>query len=333
MLSQLLDECQRVADAASRESVDAPDIDATQLAAAGSFSQPGQLRAFQRASARLIGVDARQLVTPCVRNSRDARALECVVLGTTRHADIPDGDSHATMVAYRMRFIVLYPKHDTPGTGDSRRVFRPGAEAFARFWAGSEVLAFDNRLPAPERRQSINEDVTRIKASGSVEGLSYFGHGTKRALPSAGYTTATIGGLLDAGLDRAGPAPAALYNACTTGAGIGADGGLADVTRDHLCAIGGTRCRVHGHTGRGHASENPRAVFVDGEGSPVGCAGGRWVVQPRARPLWAEHAHALDVHPTYRYWFPLQSVPVILAWLVLPRDQRPELVAAPTWGG
>lgn len=228
-----------------------------------------------------------------------------------------------------MQWLALHPMYNSPGKSDATSVFIPGAHDFARFWPGTTIVPFNNRLALPARRRAIIADVRDL---GPCDGLSYFGHGTKKAIPSAGFDVSTIGELLAVALH---PAPngraAVLYNACTTGAGIGADGGLADVTRDYLCAHAMQWCRVHGHTGSGHADENPNAVFVDGEGCDVGCAGGRWVVQPRARPLWMEHVLALKNHPVYRYWFQVQSVSTILAWLALPRDARPELKPWATW--
>lgn len=235
-------------------------------------------------------------------------------------------------------FLILRPQWNTPGKSDMSSVFKPGAEQALSFWPGSRLVVFDNRLPAAARRRSIIEQAAP-DAGKPWRGIFYYGHGTKLTLPSAAFSTANIGSLLAvaAPMLPIKPLPAderafaVVFQACTTGAGVGADGGMCDATRDELCALGYTEARTEGHTGSGHADKNPNNVFSDGEGSPVGCGGGRWVLCPRARPLWAEHVHALESIAEYRCWFAVQSVRVILAWLATPRDRRPALTPSCSW--
>lgn len=232
-----------------------------------------------------------------------------------------------------MRWAVIRPEYNSKGKSDVTSVFEPEADGFMQYWPGSTLIVVNNRLPAPKRREQTRAGLEAI--THPFAGVCYFGHGLKVALPSIGETTSTIGGLMETAVTvsrRNGPngvgddAFACIYNACTTGAGVGADGGMCDVTRDALCKLSMEFARCFGHLNAGHADENPNGVFVDGEGSPVGCGGGRYVIQPRAKPLWGEHVWMLDHVPAYRYWMPVQSVQRILWLLNMPREQRTAVI-------
>jgi hypothetical protein len=75
--------------------------------------------------------------------------------------------------------------------------------------------------------------------------------------------------------------------------------------RDAICEGGAIYCRVDGHVTAGHATYNPKIRRFEGDGSPTGGNGGRWIVPPRSE-WWKAWVAALKGDMRLR--FPFLSV-------------------------
>jgi hypothetical protein len=221
------------------------------------------------------------------------------------------------------RILVLAPRHNTGAKKDATGAFQPEARAFAQRHGvpESQVVHVDNRLSKPAMRRAVLAAIDAARsAGGGLEAAALFCHGWRTGI-QLGFGSGTVGPLAEA-LARAPGVRVALY-ACNAARGssgddaaaIGGDGGFADLLRDALCARGAPDCQVDAHATAGHTTRNPYVRRFSGMGSPIGGAGGFFIVSPSQKPLFAAWRRALR-DTDLRYDFPFLTVAEIHAALV-----------------
>lgn len=216
--------------------------------------------------------------------------------------------------------LVFAPAHNTGRKKDATHAFHPAAARFAEVHGvpSENVHRFDNRLPLAARASQV---LDVLKGRRGLACVAFFCHGTAREI-QAGFTTGARWGRH---VSQLAAALAAVSNpglivplyACSTASGKrktapGGDGGFADELRDALCVAGLTRCRVDAHTTVGHTTFNPHVRRFEGDESPVGGTGGRYLVEP-ASMLWGRWRRHLRRDDTFRYRFPFLEVRAIVA--------------------
>lgn len=155
----------------------------------------------------------------------------------------------------RIRGLILAPAHNTSGKHDATGAFHPGAVDFRSHYGLPDPVFIDNLRPHAERRRAALEAIR--SASGPLDVVAYFGHGTPHGLPSLGFEARHIGDLAGALAGVLAASGKVVLYACSAGALGGFGAKLAE-------ALGGSGSRqntVYGHTCSGHSFYNP---FVTG---------------------------------------------------------------------
>jgi hypothetical protein len=216
-----------------------------------------------------------------------------------------------------MKILALYASKNTTKP-DATGAFIPQAQVFAkaRRAAGDTVtlVPFDNLLPPRARFQAFCDILRNAE---TYDALAYFGHGTRRGLPSAGVTMGDITKLADAIHAKAAPHVIVTLYACSAAntpvvdnrktadfEGIDGDGGCADILRDNLSAKGHTGW-IDAHTVAGHATINryTRRFYMNGQS---GGTGGTWLVAPGS-PEWDSWGDLLRNDRSLRFGFPYMT--------------------------
>lgn len=208
-----------------------------------------------------------------------------------------------------MKILAIHATRDTDKP-DATGAFIPQAVGFAKYRRAAgdvvESIGFDNSLEPASRRTAVLE---LIRAHQPFDAFVYFGHGTRRGLPSAAFTMSSVQHLADALASAPSPSRliVALY-ACSTAntptSGIDGDGGFADTLRDALS----TRGRfgwLDAHTVAGHTTINrmTRRFYMDGESVATG---GTWLIAPGS-PEWQAWGDALKSDKSLRFGFPFMT--------------------------
>ena len=204
----------------------------------------------------------------------------------------------------------IRPLTDLPGKKDVSYAFKPEAELFTSLSEG-RVHAIDNNLPFRYRRYHV---LDFVHSCSDLSHFAIFAHGWRNGI-QLGFTLKHARRLAKAlaGAAYDDTLVVTLYCCSTAQGGLGGDGGFADVLRDSLCKYGITRCRVDGHTTRGHTTRNPHLRRFEGLGSPYGGAGGQYIVHPKSRSMFWRWRRALTT--SFRFEFPLMSTEHILRTL------------------
>lgn len=216
-----------------------------------------------------------------------------------------------------MKILALYASKNTTKP-DATGAFIPQAQVFAkaRRAVGDSValVPFDNLLPGPARFRAFCD---LLRGAEQYDALAYFGHGTRRGLPSAGVTMDLIWALGDAIHAKASPHLVVTLYACSSAntpvvdrrgtpeiEGIDGDGGCADLLRDNLSLKGHTGW-VDAHTVAGHTTINryTRRFYMNGQS---GGMGGTWLVAPGS-PEWDSWGDALRTDHSLRFGFPYMT--------------------------
>lgn len=208
-----------------------------------------------------------------------------------------------------MRILALNATKNTDKP-DAQGAFIPQSEGFAKYRRAHgdivESVGFDNLLPDVKRRGAF---VDAIRNASKFDALVYFGHGTRRGLPSAGFTLATIDALVDAINARAAENLIIALYACSTAntpiaGGVDGDGGFADVLRDKLSTLG-HKGWIDAHTIAGHATINrySRRFYLSGDGPGTG---GTWLIAPGS-PEWGAWGELLKSDRDLRFGFPFMT--------------------------
>lgn len=219
---------------------------------------------------------------------------------------------------------------NTPGKHDATGAFQPMADRFVRYHGGSVVL-FDDRQPMHERAGEVLEAIERYEGHARLVCVAFFCHGWSRGIEAGFDLRARVGVsprvLAEALAQRAGRGLIVPLYCCSTGRtpGVptaeaheapGGDGGFADELRDELCRAGLTNCRVDAHDRDGHTTWNPYVRRFDGEGSPVGGVGGRYLVRAGG-PTWTRWKHELKSGSLWAR-YPFYSTGALAATLAPP---------------
>ncbi len=207
-----------------------------------------------------------------------------------------------------MRILAIHATKDTDKP-DATGAFIPQAIHFAkaRRAAGDEVesVGFDNSLPEPTRRAAVLKIIVSAKP---FDAFVYFGHGTRRGLPSAGFTMSSVARLADAIAANATRSLIVVLYACSTAntptGGVDGDGGFADVLRDRLSEHG-HKGWLDAHTVAGHTTINrmTRRFYMNGVAAGTG---GTWLVAPGS-PEWSAWGKALKEDKSLRFGFPFMT--------------------------
>jgi hypothetical protein len=217
---------------------------------------------------------------------------------------------------------------------DATAVFMPEARAWANHWSPYQRIEHvDNRMPRPKRADAVIDAIVRNPPANGWDAIGFFCHGYPSGI-QLGFDIGNVRDLARAIVETSPPNVVVALYCCSTAsvsarvvakmrkalgiaAGVGGDGGFADVLRDELCRMGATRCRVMGHTTEGKATKNPHVRFFDGQGSPIGGQGGVEVVLPSSRALWKRwRAELAREDSTLRYEMPHLSIQAIHERLV-----------------
>lgn len=192
--------------------------------------------------------------------------------------------------------LIFAPGFDTPGRKDATGAFHPESRAY-QACRGGKLVHVDNRRDAPTRAEVVIDHLARGSGDGWWRTIAFFCHGTSRDI-QLGFNHRNLRYLAEAIARTSERDVRVLLYCCSTastlhalvGKAVGGDGGFADELRDALCREGATHCRVMGHDTVGHSGRNPHVRFFDGNGSPVGGAGGTRVVRPGTKlwPIWRE---------------------------------------------
>lgn len=209
-----------------------------------------------------------------------------------------------------MRALILTGDRNVDGKKDFTGAFLPESQRFAKLHGVSpvDVTRVDISKPMAARHAQALTGLTR---AGDVDCVAIFCHGWSDGM-QLGFTRANVAHITDLIADRCQKtrAPIVALYACSTArskkpGSVGGDGGFADTLRDSLCANGMINCRVDAHDTAGHTTQNPYVVRFEGEGSPVGGNGGRWIVAPKSElwPYWSKALRTTDL----RFKFPFMS--------------------------
>jgi hypothetical protein len=209
-----------------------------------------------------------------------------------------------------MKILALHATKNTNGENDAGGAFIPQATVFARARRAAgdtvTVVGFDNLLPGPARFRAFCD---LLRAADTYDALAYFGHGTRRGLPSAGVTMDLIWALGDAIHVKAAPHVIVTLYACSAANSpvkdnIDGDGGCADLLRDNLSIKGHTGW-IDAHTVAGHTTINrmTRRFYMNGQS---GGTGGTWLVAPGS-PEWDSWGDALRNDHSLRFGFPYMT--------------------------
>lgn len=205
-----------------------------------------------------------------------------------------------------MRILSLYSSVNVHGN-DARGAFVPQAIRFkkVREAMGDTVES----LPFDPTSKTVAADVLKMIANAQpFDAFIYFGHGTRRGLPSASMSFASIPKLSAALIAKAiGQKLFVVLYACSTANSPDAkavetgDGGFADQLRDAL-SLGGVRGWVDAHTIAGHTTINrfTRRFHMDGKAAGIG---GTWLVAPGST-LWKAWGDLLKKDEGFRFGFP-----------------------------
>lgn len=214
--------------------------------------------------------------------------------------------------------VIFTPDRNTGRKRDYTGAFRPAALAFAKRWKipKEDVHAIDVSRRFADRGDEVLAILRNYRA---VDTVAFFCHGLRRQI-QLGFKIETVGelaeGIADAAQAKGNIVHVSLYACTLASGGVGGDGGFADLLRDGLCAEGQIYCRVLGHDRKGHTTWSPYGRVFDGDGSPVGGMGGRWIVGPGSQ-IWARWRRALR-ETDLKYRFPYMSI----------REVHEELVGA-----
>ena len=214
--------------------------------------------------------------------------------------------------------LVFAPAYNAAGKRDATGAFQPEAKAFRRHHGvpAANLVLVDNRLDRVSMRHIVLDTIA-ARRKASAEGrapaaVAFFCHGAGRQI-QFGFDARNVGDLARS-LSGCTALRMPLF-ACSTGKGtggealaaFGGDGGFADALRDALCREGVVECCVDAHTTVGHTTRNPHVRRFEGMGSPVGGAGGYFIVHPGQKTLWRKWRRALR-ETNLRFDFPFMSV-------------------------
>lgn len=216
-----------------------------------------------------------------------------------------------------MRILSLYSSVNVHGN-DAKGAFIPQAVRFKRVREamGDTVES----LPFDPTSKNVSADVLKMITNAQpFDAFIYFGHGTRRGLPSASMGYTSVGKLSAALASKAiGKRLVVVLYACSTANTPDAkavdtgDGGFADQLRDALSVLG-VRGWVDAHTVAGHTTVNryTRRFDMDGKGPGIG---GSWLVAPGST-LWKAWGDKLKSDEGFRFGFPFLDVAGVVARL------------------
>ena len=207
--------------------------------------------------------------------------------------------------------VALSVAHDKRGKRDASRAFIPEAKRFLAYWESeglrTHLALINNRARVATRRKQV---IDALGGAGSLKHLAIFAHGWRTGIQMGfrlGHLAALGRKIAEHTVDDA---PVVTLYTCSTaqGSGSGGDGGFADELRDALCREGMIECRVDGHVTKGHTTRNPHVRRFEGEGSPFGEIGGRYIVKPRGRLWWPWKQALRGPDDTFRYAYGRMSI-------------------------
>lgn len=212
--------------------------------------------------------------------------------------------------------IAFATRYNEPGKRDATGAFQPRARAFCRMHGGHFVL-FDDSKPMRARGREI-VDYLEQYAGRPLVSVAFFCHGWSRGIEAGfdlregrGLSVDVLAGAIAA---KSGAGVIVPLFCCSTAdsphEAPGGDGGFADELRDALCRAGATNCRIDAHDRDGHTTRNPFVRRFEGEHSPVGGAGGRYLVRPRG-PLWSAWVAALRGRDDFDVVYPFLDTKTI----------------------
>jgi len=226
------------------------------------------------------------------------------------------------------KVIAFAPEFNTLGKRDATGAFRPDAERYLKLHTFPMTpWLFDNRKGDATRRKTVLSVLQRqsLIVDQNLDAVAFFCHGSKDHI-QAGFHIRNLGELARALSDVASYRDnliVTLY-ACDAARDLdkdrlddlkefGGDGGFADELRDALCRAGQIHCRVDAHTTAGDDDQNPNVRRFEGNGSPVGCVGGHYII-PRGSRLWKRWFKAVRT-TDFRWRFPFMTDLEIVAYL------------------
>ena len=212
---------------------------------------------------------------------------------------------------------------------DATAVFMPEAREWSKHWSPYNRLEHvDNREPRRARADAVIDAIVRNPPADGWDAIGFFCHGYSSGI-QLGFDLGNVRELARAIAETSRRNVVVALYCCSTGdvtgrllallrktigkdAGVGGDGGFADVLRDELCRFGAIHCRVMAHRTEGHATMNPHVRFFDGNGSAIGGQGGVEVVRRDSRALWSRWVAELKRDgSTLRYEMPHLSIAAI----------------------
>jgi hypothetical protein len=222
------------------------------------------------------------------------------------------------------RLIAFAPQHDRPGinpaTGspwrDATRAFIPEAKAFMRFHGCPEdqLYIIDNARTATQMRERVYRAIEEETKKGELRGVAFFCHGFKSGI-QFGIRMPNVGDLVGRLAKNCAQDVRVTFYCCDAGRDadndkhddleeFGGDDGFADHVRDRLCVEGRSHCVVDAHTSTAHTTMNPDVRRFEGMGSPVGGAGGYYLVPRKKWALFSKWRAALktDVRFQFPFW-------------------------------
>jgi hypothetical protein len=219
--------------------------------------------------------------------------------------------------------LIFAAGFDTPGKSDATGAFHPEARRFQAVHGG-RIVHIDNRLGTDARAERVLDEIAR-NGRQPWRTIAFFCHGTPKSIQlgfSRGKTLDELAKYIARTSER--DVHVLLY-CCSTastiraliGKSVGGDGGFADELRDALCRHGATHCRVIAHTTVGDTTKNPFVRFFDGAGSPVGGAGGTYVVRATSKlwHAWKEACAGRFLGGDFRFMMPFMEIGEIHAAL------------------
>lgn len=238
---------------------------------------------------------------------------------------------HETPIEKEENILAFYSSENSKGKKDATGVFMPEAEAFI------EVNGTDEKsgsfpincigTTAKSRSVLAQEVIKEHKEEyGLITTLTFFCHGwgsgnqfgfRKNNLKDlAQVIKANCTDDVKIALYSCSNADGPAVNVWPFNVGHGADGGFADLLRDHLARV--CMARVDAHKTKGHATWNPyvvRFTCASVEDKAKGGKGGYWLVDPKSEHWGQWRRRLANQSDTLRYRFPLMTQVDILSEL------------------
>jgi len=233
-------------------------------------------------------------------------------------------------------FAPLYNHKGHDATG----AFHPKSARWAKIHglAATKVVRFDNNAAPITRAAQVLSELAKAHSGVPFDSVAFFCHGLRSGI-QAGFDVRNVRQLAATIARLSTPDVVVPLFCCSTGgdrdgdssndmiAGIGGDGGFADLLRDALAEAGAVRCDVFAHVNPGHTTTNPWVRQFTSEDTTAPAKGGHWYFHPDENKelwtLWRARVTADGKNDHFDLRYPYMTRQEVLDELRKPVAEKP----------